>query len=321
MLRRGRCRAAPEARGRLMPVAFLGLGHMGVEMARRLEDAGFDLTVYNRSPAPTEEFAARGVRVAATPAEAAAGADAVLTMLSDGAAVEAVLLGENGVLTGGGPFPPILIEMSTIDVASSRRIAARAADVGVGYLRAPVSGNPVAVRTGKLSIIVSGDAAALAEARATLEAIGPTVVMLGDGEQARVMKLCLGIMIAATAQMLAEALALGEAHGLGRAQMLEVIGDSAVGSPFVAYKAPPLIADDYRSTFTSQLMYKDLSLILACANEVGLPVPVTELTRHLVDDCISKGMGDLDFMTLLPRLQHEAGLRTRLPTSQDQATT
>ena len=297
-----------------MRLAFLGLGRMGVAMARRLERAGFDLTVYNRSPARTEEFAARGVRVAATARDAAARADVVLTMLTDGAAVEAVLLGDDGALAAGAPVPSILVEMSTIDIASSRRIAERAADLGVRYLRAPVSGNPVAVETGTLSIIVSGDADALEDVRHLLESIGPTVTLIGDAEQARVMKLGLATMIAGSAQLLAETLALGEAHGLTRAQMLEIIGVSAVGSPFVSYKSAPLIADDYASTFTSRLMHKDLDLVRACAAEVGLPMPVTELVGRLIQDCIGKGMGELDFMTLLPRLEHEAGLRAQLPT-------
>jgi 3-hydroxyisobutyrate dehydrogenase-like beta-hydroxyacid dehydrogenase len=298
-----------------MRVAFLGLGQMGAAMARRLEGADFDLTVYNRTPAPTEEFAACGVRIAVSPADAADGADVVLTMLTDGAAVEAVVLGQDGVLAGAGPYTSVLAEMSTIDVASSRRIAERAAVTGTRYLRAPVSGNPVAVQTGNLSIIVSGDADALEDVRTVLEAIGPTIFHLGDAEEARVMKLALATMIASSAQTLAEALALGEAHGLGRAQMLEIIRGSAAGSPFVNYKSAPLVADDYTSTFTSRLMQKDLRLIRACAEEVGLPVPLTALVERLVQDCIDQGMGDLDIIALLPRLQHEAGLRAELPTA------
>jgi 3-hydroxyisobutyrate dehydrogenase-like beta-hydroxyacid dehydrogenase len=120
-------------------------------------------------------------------------------------------------------------------------------------------------------------------------------------------------MIASSAQTLAETLALGEAHGLDRAQMLEIIRGSAAGSPFVSYKSAPLVLDDYTSTFTSWLMRKDLRLVRACAQEVGLPVPLTSLVERLVQDCIDQGMGDLDFMALLPRLQHEAGLRAELP--------
>jgi 3-hydroxyisobutyrate dehydrogenase-like beta-hydroxyacid dehydrogenase len=296
-----------------MRVAFLGLGEMGRCMARRLEAADVDLVVQNRSPGPTAEFAERGVAVAGTPSEAAAGSDVCLTMLYDGGAVEAVLFGENGVLSGEGPFPEVVADMSTIDVATSTRIAERASAAGVSYLRAPVSGNPTVVTAGNLTIMVSGDPAALERARPVLEAIGPKIFHLGDGEQARVMKLGLQIMIATSAQMMAETLALGEANGLERAQILEVLKASAVGSPFVAYKAGPLIEDDYTSTFSSHLMYKDLQLVIDTANAAGVPVPVAALVGQLVQGCIGAGMGEIDFMALFPRLQREAGLRDDLP--------
>ena len=183
-----------------------------------------------------------------------------------------------------------------------------------------MSGNPSVVEAGRLTILVSGDPAALDDVRPVLEAIGPTLFHLGPGEEARVMKLALAIMIGTSAQMLAEALTLGEANGLDRAQMLEVIGASAVGSPFVGYKSGPLIADDYRSTFSSHLMYKDLRLVIASANAAGVPVPVTALVQQLVQGCIGAGMGELDFMALLPRLQREAGLRGDLPTANEGAT-
>ncbi len=125
-------------------------------------------------------------------------------------------------------------------------------------------------------------------------------------------------MIAGSAQMLAEALALGQAHALDRAQMLEIIRSSAVGSPFIAYKSGPLVSDDYASTFTARLMDKDLELIRACADEVGLPVPLARLVQELVRDCIARGMGDLDFMALLPRLEQQAGLRNDLPTVREE---
>lgn len=296
-----------------MRAAFLGLGEMGRCMARRLEQADVDLVVYNRSPGPAEEFASRGVTVAATPADAAAGADICLTMLSDGSAVEAVVFGDNGALSGDGPHPAILAEMSTIDIRTSRRIAERAQALGVRYLRAPVSGNPSAVESGRLTIMVSGERLALDRSRSVLEAIGPTVFHLGEADEARVMKLALAVMIGTSAQMLAETLTLGEANGLDRAQMLEIIKSSAVGSLFVGYKAGPLVADDYASTFSSHLMYKDLRLVIDLANGAGVPLPVASLVQQLIQGCIGAGMGDLDFMALLPRLQREAGLRSDLP--------
>ena len=155
---------------------------------------------------------------------------------------------------------------------------------------------------GHLAILASGDAAAFAGARPVLEAIGPALLELGAGEEARVMKLALNLMLAGTTQLLAEALVMGEAHGLGRARMLEVIGGSVVGSPFVKYKAPPLVAEDYTSTFSAAMMHKDLRLVVECAGAAGVPVPVTAIVQQLVQACIGSGMGELDFSVLVPRL-------------------
>jgi 3-hydroxyisobutyrate dehydrogenase-like beta-hydroxyacid dehydrogenase len=285
----------------VMRMCVLGLGQMGAAIARRLQRADVELTVWNRSHAPTREFGAAGVRIAASPADAASGADVCITMLSDGAAVTDVLLGDAGALEATKP-PSVVVEMSTIDVATSAALAWRANERRVAYIRAPVSGNPSVVAAGNLTILTSGDPAAVERVRSALEAIGPTVHYLGDGEQARVMKLALNLMVAGTAQLLAESLALGEANGLGRRQMLDVIASSAVGSPFVSYKTEPLVRDDYTSTFSTRLMAKDLRLVAACAADVHVPTPATDLVRELVDDCVEAGMGELDFMALLPRL-------------------
>jgi 3-hydroxyisobutyrate dehydrogenase-like beta-hydroxyacid dehydrogenase len=236
-----------------------------------------------------------------------------ISMLADGPAVEAVLLGEGGVLATPGAGPRIVVDMSTIDVPASERIAARARDAGVAYLRAPVSGNPRVVAAGNLTILVSGDEAAFERASELLELIGPTVFYLGDGEQARVMKLALNLIVGGTAQLLAEALVLGQANGLGHDRMLEVIGGSAVGSPLVKYKTAALVAGDYASTFSARLMHKDLRLVVECANGSGVPVPVTAQVGQLLQACIGSGMGDLDFAVLVPRLAREAGLLDALP--------
>jgi 3-hydroxyisobutyrate dehydrogenase-like beta-hydroxyacid dehydrogenase len=296
-----------------MRVAVLGLGAMGAAIARRLEAADVELAVYNRSPAPAQEFEARGVRVGSTPQDAAAGADIAISMLADGPAVEAVLLGDGGALAAEAAPPGTVIDMSTIDVAASERIAARARDLGVAYLRAPVSGNPGVVAAGNLTILVSGDEQAFETARQVLSAIGPTLFHLGDGEEARVMKLALNLMVGGTTQLLAEALVMGEAHGLARDRILEVIGASAVGSPLVKYKSGPLVAEDYTSTFSARLMHKDLRLVVECANGAGVPVPVTAIVQQLIQACVGSGMGELDFAVLVPRLQREAGQATSLP--------
>jgi 3-hydroxyisobutyrate dehydrogenase-like beta-hydroxyacid dehydrogenase len=290
-----------------MHVAMLGLGAMGAAVARRLEDADVELRVFNRSAAPVREFAERGVPASTTPAEASVGANVAISMLADGPAVEAVLSGEDGVLDSPDP-PEVIVEMSTIDIPTSQRVAARCEQTGVAYLRAPVSGNPTVVAAGNLTILVSGDPRALARTRPLLERIGPTIFHLGTGDEARVMKLALNLMVGATAQLLAEALVLGKANGLARDQMLEVIGASVVGSPLVKYKSAALAAGDYTSTFAARLMYKDLRLAVECANGGGVPLPVSALVGQLLQGCIGSGMGELDFAVLVRRLEREAGL-------------
>jgi 3-hydroxyisobutyrate dehydrogenase-like beta-hydroxyacid dehydrogenase len=289
-----------------MRVAVLGLGRMGIPIAERLEGAGHGLSVWNRSPGPTGPFADRGVRVLGRPSEAWEHADVCITMLADGPAVEAVTLGEDGLLAGEASG--VLIDMSTISAESSARVAEECERRGVSFLRAPVSGNPSVVAAGNLGIVVSGPRDAFDRLGDMLRDIGPNVFYVGAGEESRVVKLALNVMIGGTAQLLAEALVLAEKYGIDRAAMLEVIGGTAVGSPFVKYKTDALVADDYSSTFSSSLMYKDLALALEAAHEVEAPLPVAAVTQQLVEACIATGMGDADFTALLPRLRREAGL-------------
>lgn len=289
-----------------MKVGIAGLGAMGTEMARRVEASEHELAVWNRSPAAAAEFEARGVPVAGSPRELLERVDACVTALSDGAAVLAV--GEQFRGVPASASPRVWIEMSTIDPKSSARAAEIAAETGLEYLRAPVSGNPKVVAAGNLTIVSSGPASALERVRPVLAAIGPKLFHLGEGEEARVMKLALNLMIAASNQMLAEALTLGEAEGLDRARMLEVMSASAVGSPFVAYKAEPLIEDDYRATFSLALLTKDLDLILETAESAGVPLPATAVNRGFAQAAVAAGLGELDMSAIMPLLRREAGL-------------
>jgi 3-hydroxyisobutyrate dehydrogenase-like beta-hydroxyacid dehydrogenase len=298
-----------------MKVAVVGLGRMGVEVARRIEKSDHELVVSNRTPEKAAEFVDRGATLASTPAEAFGLADATITLLADGATVKSIAMGSNGLFEAPNARGKTLIEMSTIDVDDSAEIARAAEHADVAYLRAPVSGNPSVVAAGNLAIMVSGDEAAFEDVRPLLEVVGPRLFYFGGKEEARVMKLALNLMIGGTAELLAEALVLGEANGLDRAEMLEVIGGSAAGSRFVGYKTQPLIEEDYSSTFSAKLMAKDLDLVFACATDSGVTVPVAALTRQLMHECISDGMGDLDFSVVLPRLEKQAGLRDSLPTA------
>jgi 3-hydroxyisobutyrate dehydrogenase-like beta-hydroxyacid dehydrogenase len=295
-----------------MQVAVVGLGKMGEPIARRLLDAGHPLAVWNRTASRADGLAADGAQVVETPARAWDEAEVCVTMVLDDAALLNVTTGSDGVLASGAAGR-VLIDMSTVSPEVSRHVANAAEEVGIGYLRAPVSGNPSVVVAGNLGIMVSGDEAEFRRVEELLRDIGPNVFYVGPGEQARVLKLALNLIIGGTAQLVAEALVLGEAHGLERATILEVMGASAVGSPFVKYKTAGLVADDYTATFTAYAMWKDLTLALAAAHEVHAPLPVTAAMQQLVEGCLGSGWGDLDVMTLFPRLRREAGLDPRLP--------
>jgi 3-hydroxyisobutyrate dehydrogenase-like beta-hydroxyacid dehydrogenase len=279
---------------------------MGDPIARRLMGAGHTVTVFNRTASRADALVELGAARAASPGEIWASADTCITMVSDDAAFRAVMLEDSGLLHDGAPDRAV-VDMSTVSVTASRDISEAASAAGIAYLRAPVSGNPSVVEAGNLTIIISGDREAFDRLEPALRDVGPHVFYLGPGEEARVMKLALNLMIAATAEAMAEALVLGEANGLDRATMLEVMGTSAVGSPFVKYKTAGLVADDYTATFTAAMMHKDLTLALDAGRAVGVPLPATTLVRGLLEDCMATGMGDDDVMALLPRLAREAG--------------
>lgn len=294
-------------------VAVLGLGNMGEPIAERILAAGFPLSVWNRTPEKAAPLVERGAGQLGSPSEALQKADVCVTVLADDAAFEDVVLGEHGILAGAR-HGTSLVDMSTISVDASEHVAGRAAQSGVGYLRAPVSGSPVIVRGGTLTIMVSGSEDLAADLRPLLEAIGPTILYVGQEEAARVTKLVLQILIGGTAELLSEALVLGELGGVDRDKLLETIGASVVGSRFVEYKTKPLLDGDYSATFTTNLMLKDVGLVLDLAAEQGVELPFAERLNNLLEDAVERGHGDQDFIALFRRLQEA---RVMGPTARD----
>jgi 3-hydroxyisobutyrate dehydrogenase-like beta-hydroxyacid dehydrogenase len=278
---------------------MIGLGNMGSAFAERLLDAGFDLAVYNRTRGRAELLAERGASVADSAAELAAGADVILTSVSDDGAFESVA---EAVIAAARPGA-VLVDASTVSPGASARVAALAEPAGIDYLRAPVSGNPGVVRAGNVAFIVSGPRAAVERCEPVLRAIGSTIHVVGDAEQARVVKLAVNLVIAGLAQLMAEALVLGEQFGVSRAALLETMGDSAAGAPFVKYKTEPLLRDDYSATFTTNLMEKDIDLVLEAAEAAGVRLPLAGEIKSLVRDTIEAGYGDDDFMALFLHLR------------------
>jgi 3-hydroxyisobutyrate dehydrogenase-like beta-hydroxyacid dehydrogenase len=281
-------------------VGLIGLGHMGTAMAERVLDAGYELVVYNRTPEKAGALAERGARIAATAAELAEQVDVVLTSLANDEALEAVAA---QVIASARPGT-VLVDTSTVSPAASARVASLAGAASVPYLRAPVSGNPAVVRAGNLSFIVSGETETLARVEAILLAIGPTIHHVGDEEQARVVKLAINLMIAGLAELMSEALVLGEAAGVSRATLLEVMGSSAAGAPFVKYKTEPLLRDDFSATFTTALMEKDVDLVLAVAEEAGVELPLAGELKRILLGAIEAGFADDDFISLFVHLRN-----------------
>jgi 3-hydroxyisobutyrate dehydrogenase-like beta-hydroxyacid dehydrogenase len=275
-------------------VGLIGLGNMGRAIAERLLEGGFPLVVNNRTPEKAEVLEARGAVVASTPAELARQVRVVLTSLADDEAFESVA---GRVIAAAGPGT-VLVDLSTVSPAASARVAVVAEEADVAYLRAPVSGNPSVVRSGNLSFIVSGPRAALEGVEPVLRTIGPTLHHVGDAEQARIVKLAINLVIAGLAQLMSEALVLGETSGVARADLLEVMGSSAAGAPFVKYKTEPLLRDDFSATFTTTLMEKDIDLALDAAAEAGVELRVTGELKELLRSAIEAGYGNDDFMAL-----------------------
>ncbi|MBB5166306.1 NAD(P)-dependent oxidoreductase [Mycobacterium sp. AZCC_0083] len=292
-----------------MKVSVLGLGQMGSAIAGRLVDAGHTVGVWNRTKGRAAELTGRGAVEFDAPQDAWT-SEVCITMLADSAALTGLILAPCGLVENSSARGKFLIDMSTVSPESSSEVARVATSRGIRYLRAPVSGNPGVVRAGDLTVVVSGAADDYAAMEALLRDIGPHVHYAGAGEAARIVKLGLNLMVAGTAELLAESVALAEAHGVDRSSFLEIVAASAVGSPLVKYKVGPLLADDYTSTFSTRLMRKDVDLILATAAAGGVPLPVTGLVQQLLQACVSTGLGDLDFTSLLIRLQREAGQKT-----------
>lgn len=272
---------------------------MGTAIAERLLDGGYDLLVYNRTPGKANPLAARGAAVADTAAKLAERVDVVLTSLPNDDALEAVAAEAVAAMRPDA----VLVDLSTVSPAASGRVAALAEEASVGYLRAPVSGNPTVVRAGNLSFIVSGPRETFDRVEPVIKAIGPTAHHVGEGEQARIVKLAINLVIAGLAELMSEALVLAEASDVSRRDLLEVMASSAAGAPFVEYKAEPLLHDDFSATFTTALMEKDIDLVLDAAKLARVELPVARELKALLRATVEAGHADDDFMALFLRLR------------------
>jgi 3-hydroxyisobutyrate dehydrogenase len=290
-------------------VGWIGVGKMGLPMAGHLLAAGHGVLAHDVAEAGVAALVERGARRAASAAEVARGTAIVFSSLPHDAALRAVALGPEGVLAHA-PRGALFADTSTVSPSVSGEVAAAAEARGVRYLRVTVSGNNHMAAKAALTVMASGPADAFEEALPLLQRFGPNVFHVGDAEQARVLKLVINLMIAGTAGMLAEALALGRRGGLAWAQMLDIIGASAVGSPIVKAKSVELGRRDFTPTFTCVQMQKDLDLILGAGKELGVPMPVTSTVAQLMQACIGTGDGDDDYIATVKLIERLSGLDT-----------
>jgi 3-hydroxyisobutyrate dehydrogenase len=288
-------------------LGWIGLGRMGQAMAGRLGQAGADVAGFNRTREKAAALQAGGVALVDRPAGLAA-CDIVFTTVSTAADLKAVLTGGGGLLTDLARAPKILVDLSTIAPAQSAEIRALAAARGTAMLVLAVSGNDVVARAGRLGMMVSGPRAAFDTVAPFLPVFGPNVTYVGDGDAARIVKICHNLFLGITFEGLAETALLAERHGVPRHVFLEVINNSVLGSTFSRYKTPVIANLDHTVTFTSTLMMKDLELGLAAAREAGVALPATALVRELVAALIGDGRAEQDYTLILDKLAQRSGI-------------
>jgi 3-hydroxyisobutyrate dehydrogenase-like beta-hydroxyacid dehydrogenase len=293
-----------------MPVvAVLGMGRMGSAMARALAASGdVDLLVWNRSADAAKRVADElGCHAVATPAEAAARADVAITMLADGGAVASVWESSDGLLAGahaGG----ILVDSSTVEPDTLRPYAQRAEERGAGIVDAPVSGSVALAETGKLTIMAGGAADAVERARPVFDRLAQTVFHMGELGSGHAMKLAVNGVIFALNNAVSEALVLAERAGVARERAYEVLAASAAGAPFVGYKRASFVSPDEAPVgFSLELAGKDLQLIGAFADRLGVPMPQAAANARLIGEAASAVGGERDFSAVAVHLRARAG--------------
>lgn len=263
-------------------IGWIGMGRMGYPMAERLLKAGHDVTIWNRTRAKAEPLTKLGGKVVDHLHELKS-VDILFSIVATGADVEEVLYGKNGVCSQGGKIPPVIVDCSTIAVEESKNIRLKLKDLGAEFVAAPVSGNAKVIKAGKLSSVVSGDEAACRKAMPLVEVFAPRgVSYVGEGELARVCKIAHNVMLGVVIENLIEITLLTNKMGVPRDAFLAFLNNGVMGSMFTAYKSPALVNLDWTTTFTPELLRKDLDLGLELGREMDVPMPVTAATREVL---------------------------------------
>lgn len=291
-------------------LGFIGLGIMGLSMARNLLRAGYAVRVWNRTPSKMQTLTAEGATTAASPAELAAQCDVIFICVSDTPDVQAVVLGEHGVLSGV-KTGALVVDMSTISPAATRELAAALAANGVEMLDAPVSGGSEGAAKGTLTIMVGGKAEHMERARPYFQAMGKTITHVGQNGAGQMVKLVNQILVVVTMLGVSEALLFAQAGGLDVEKTLAAVSGGAAGSWMLSNRGPQVIARDWRPGFTIDLQQKDVRLVLDEADRLGVPMLATSTVFNLYRVLQKDGLGAEGNHALVKALEKLAGLEVK----------
>ena len=280
-----------------LKLGWIGTGRMGYAMAERLAKGGADVLVWNRTRVKAEPLEKHGAKIASALPELAA-REIVFCMVSTWDDVKQVIAGPAGLLSAAMQ-PRLVIECSSISLEGSAELRAMLAARGIEYLAAPVSGNAKVIKAGKLTFVVSGPEGAYETARPLLDLMGQGSSYVGEGELARIAKICHNVLLGVLTQSLAEVTILAQKAGMTRHAFLDFFNQSVMGSGFTRYKTPAFVNLDFKVTFTPHLLRKDMDLGLDAGRRFEVPMPLASLTRDLIQQMIGHGLTEQDFATLL----------------------
>ncbi|HET7150795.1 MAG TPA: NAD(P)-dependent oxidoreductase [Candidatus Acidoferrum sp.] len=292
-------------------LGFVGLGVMGSEMVNRLLGKGHSVIGYNRTRSKGEWLVKKGMKWAETPRAVVEAADVTLSMVTNSAALAAVMNGHDGMVAGVKPGK-IFVDMSTVSPAFSREIAARVREKGGDMMDSPVSGSVITLQEGKLSVMVGGRKETFEKVKPLLQDIGPKVTHVGDNGQALVMKI--GVNLSLAVQMLAfcEGVLLAEKSGIARETAVDVLTHSVIASPMVQYRGPFVLKMPSEAWFNVNMMQKDMLLALELGRQLDVPMPTTAVTNEFLTAARGMGLVEKDFAVLFEVLAQMSGLPTKV---------
>jgi 3-hydroxyisobutyrate dehydrogenase len=288
-------------------LGFVGLGTMGSEMVIRLLDKGHTVTGYNRTRSKAQRLIDRGMKWADSPRAVCAAADVTFSMVTNSAALEHVFDGPDGMLAGLNAGK-VLVDMSTVSPAVSRGVVAQVRNKGADMVDAPVSGSPVTLQQGKLSIMVGGHAATFERVKPLLLDIGPKVTHVGDNGKALVMKIAMNLSLAVQMLAFSEGVLLAEKSGIARETAVDVMINSVIGSPMIQYRGPFALKMPEDAWFDVNLMQKDMLLALELGRQVDVPLPTTAATNEMLTAARGMGLAKKDFAILFEVLARMSGV-------------